>query len=481
MTRLACLTAIAVVSSAAAVAMPAAGASPHAVAPHPAMTTSQVLVVATDGSDQNPGTAAAPLLRIQTAVDRLPHGGVVELESGHYHQRVRLVGVHGVTVRAYPHAKAVLDGAGLTPARNATSALVTIQDSTDVAVRDLGVTGYRTNHRGTVPIGIYIHGHDDNVRIVGNHVHALGNTNGKLGSFNINAHGIAAYGDDPHGAIRGLVIKDNTVDHLKTGASETVVVNGNVAHWAIVGNHIYDDNNIGIDAIGYEPTLTGKYRYTNRDRARYGRIAHNHIVHIQSRGNPAYWDDGWCNCADGIYVDGGTHIDISHNRVAASDIGIEVAAENGRGTADFNRVTRNHITTSLFTGLATGGYCNDKPACGGVKTGSSHDNYWAYNVLRANNQLNDGSPEVLIQYHSYRDTFVHNTITATNRAHLVLGSVPNADTDGHPIGNTSNHNTFRAIGVGASKAVFGWLGQRYVGFATYQSATGEDQASTYGG
>jgi hypothetical protein len=460
---------------AAAPAGPVVAASGHP----PTAASRSVLVVAPNGSDQNPGTTAAPLLTIQTAVSRLTHGGTVELESGHYHQRVRLVGVHDITVRAAAHAKAVLDGAGLTPARNATSAMVTIENSSTVAIRDLAITGYRTSHRGTVPIGIYIHGHDSDVRVVGNHVYDLGNTNGKLGSFNINAHGIAAYGDDPHGAVRGLLIKDNTVDHLKTGASETVVVNGNVAHWKIVGNHIYDDNNIGIDAIGYEPTLTGKYRYTNRDRARYGLIAHNRIFHIQSRGNPAYWEDGWCNCADGIYVDGGTHIQISYNQVSASDIGIEVAAENGKGTADFNRVTHNHIATSLFTGLATGGYCNDRPNCGGVKTGSSHDNYWAYNVLRGNNQLNDGSPELLIQYHSYRDTFVHNTITATNDAHVVLGTVPDADNDGHPVGNRSDHNRFHAAGVGAAKAVFGWFGHRYVGLATYQAKTGEDANSTY--
>ena len=260
--------------------------------------------------------------------------------------------------------------------------MVNISDSTGVTISGLAVTGYRTNHRGVVPVGIYLHGHDHGIRIVDNHVYRLGNYNGKLGSFNINAHGIAAYGDDPHAAIRGLTIRGNTVDHLRTGASETVVVNGNVTHWAIVGNHIYDDNNIGIDAIGYETTITGPDRYTFRDRARHGLIAHNRIAHIQSRGNPSYWDHGWCNCADGIYVDGGTHIKIRYNHVTTSDIGIEVAAENGKGTADYNSVTHNHITGSLFTGLATGGYCNDKPDCGGVKTGTSHDNRWAYNVLR---------------------------------------------------------------------------------------------------
>jgi hypothetical protein len=258
-----------------------------------------------------------------------------------------------------------------------------------------------------------------------------------------------------------------------------VVVNGNVNHWAITDNHIFDNDNIGIDAIGYEPTLTGKYRYTQADRARNGVIAGNRVSHIQSRGNPSYWDHGWCNCADGIYIDGGTHIQIRDNHVTTSDIGIEVAAENGRGTADYVTVTHNHITGSLFTGIATGGYCNDKPDCGGVRTGSSHDNRFAYNVLRGNNQLNDGSPELLIQYHTYRDTFVHNTITATNRAHVVYGTVPQADTDGHPIGNHSDDNRFRAVGVGEGKAEFDWLGHTYIGFAKYRKATGEDAHSTY--
>jgi hypothetical protein len=102
-------------------------------------------------------------------------------------------------------------------------------------------------------------------------------------------------------------------------------------------------------------------------------------------------------------------------------------------------------------------------------------------VLRADNQLNDGSPELLIQYHTYRDTFVHNTITATNRAHVVYGTVPKADTDGHPIGNRSDDNVFQAEGVGANKAEFGWLGHTFVGFTKYQAATGQDAHSTYTG
>jgi hypothetical protein len=457
------------------------GATAHPAAPGAGAAPSHrhVVVVAPNGHDSNPGSAAAPLHSIQLAVSRVAHGGTVELRAGHYAQRVRLAGIHGLTIRPYHHEAAILDGTSLTPP-SGTSAMVNISDSSDVTISGLAITGYHTKQKGIVPIGIYLHGHDNRINIVRDHVFKMGNYNGTLGSFNINAHGIAAYGDDPHAAIRHLVINGDTVNQLRTGASESVVVNGNVKHWRISNNHIFDNNNIGIDAIGYEPTLTGEHRYTRADRARFGVIAHNRISHIQSRGNPSYWDHGWCNCADGIYIDGGTRIQVRANFVTASDIGIEVAAENGRGTADFVNVLRNHVSRSLFTGLATGGYCNDKPSCGGVETGTSHDNRFAHNVLRANNQLNDGSPEVLIQYHTWRDTFVHNNITATNDAHVVYGTVPNADTDGHPIGNRSDHNRFRAAGVQAAKAEFDWLGHTYIGFGKYRSKTGEDAHSKYG-
>lgn len=438
-----------------------------------------LLVVSPTGSDQATGSASSPLRTIQTAVRRLPEGGRIELRGGAYHQRVRLVGVHGVTLTAYPGEHPVLDGSGLTPPRGLT-ALVEIGDSTGVTVSDLELTGYWTDHLGVVPAGVYIHGHDVGITIAGNHVHDLGNRNGTLGSFDINAHGIAAYGDDPDASISQLTIRDNVVDHLRLGASETVVVNGNVDGWVIARNQIRDDDNIGVDAIGFEPTLTGPHRYTLENRARNGVIADNQIARIRSRGNPAYWEGGsgaaaWCNCADGIYVDGGTHITVSGNRVSDSDIGIEVAAENPHGSADHVLVTHNAVTGSLFTGLTTGGYCNGADDCGGVQTGSSFANVFTGNYLRGNNRLDDGSPELLVQYYSSHDTFTDNTIIATNRAHVVYGTVPGGRSDQ----NVSNGNLFGAIGAGPSGAEFGWSGHTYGGFAAYRRATGQDRGSVF--
>ncbi|WP_375490746.1 hypothetical protein [uncultured Jatrophihabitans sp.] len=431
--------------------------------------------MAVHGSDHAAGTVGHPMRTVHAALARLHGGGSVELRGGTYHRRITLAHVRDVTLRPYRHEHVVLSGAGL-HAPKGFSAMVQIRDSRNVTVRGLDVTAYRTKRRGVVPIGIYVHGHDHGVRIAGNHVHDLGNDNGTLGSFDINAHGIAVYGDDPDAAVSGLHIVDNTVDRLHLGASETVVVNGNVDGWDIARNHIFDDNNIGIDAIGFEPTLGGKNRYTQRNRARNGHITRNVVSGIKSRGNPAYWEgDGWCNCADGIYVDGGTHIDIRDNKVSTSDIGIEVAAENPRGAADHVRVLHNRIRGSLYVGLTTGGYCNGADACGGVNTGKSFDNLFADNDLRDDNGLNDGSPELLVQYYASRDVFEHNTITATNTGGVVYGTVPDAQAYTGPDANRSDHNAF-AVAKGHA-VQFGWNGHVYGSFAAYRQATHQDAHS----
>ena len=464
------------VGTAAAVALaPGAVAAPA----FPASAAATVMVVSNRGSDQAVGSAARPLRTIRAALHRLgPAGGTVELRGGSYAERVTLHAVTGVTLRPYRHEHAVLDGQSLQPPHGLT-AMVEISDSDNITVQGLDITGYHSTRLGTVPAGIYVHGHDRGINILGNHVHNLGNANLTLGSSDINAHGIAVYGDDPHRPVSGLVIGANEVDDLQLGASETVVVNGNVAAWAIVTNHIHDVNNIGIDAIGFESTLTGRYRYTNTNRARDGLIADNDVSRVRSKGNPAYWDgDQWCNCADGIYVDGGTHIVIRNNHVTANDIGVEVAAEDARGSADHILVQHNVITGSLFTGLATGGYCNGAQGCGGVQTGTAQDNTFQDNWLRGNNQLDDGSPELLIQYHADRDVFCDNTIIATNSSHTIYGTVASSDS-GNIAANHSDHNIFAAEHSSPDSLQFGWNGRTWVGAHRYINATGQDRGSQF--
>jgi hypothetical protein len=425
------------------------------------------------------GTRTDPLGSIDEAVGRLAHGGVVLLGGGTYAQRVMLRGVHDVTIRPLTHRHVILDGGPLTPPPG-TSAMVAIVNSSHVTVRGLDIRDYGTTSQKSVPIGIYVHGTSSHVTIRNNHVHSMGNYNGTLGSFDINAHGIAVYGDRAHHPISALRITHNEVDHLALGASESVVVNGNVDHWRITHNRIHDNNNIGIDAIGFEPTLSGAARYSRANRARNGVIADNVVDDIISRGNPAYYEGGgWCDCADGIYIDGGASIQVMRNRLRGDDIGIEVAAENGRGRADHVVVADNMITRSGYVGIATGGYCDGHRDCGGVETGRAFDNKFLHNTLYANNRFADGSPEILVQYHVTRTVIRGNIVDATGPAHALVGTVPRAQLDTSGRAPRIDGNLYYASGGRPAQASFGILGVTYSGWRAYRAATGEDSHSRF--
>jgi hypothetical protein len=434
--------------------------------------------VSPDGHVGAAGTRHDPLASVNEAVDRVAGGGVVLLRGGTYAQRVMLRGVHEVTVRPFQHEQVILDGGPLTPGPDR-SAMVTIVNSSQVAVRGLDIRRYGTTSKRAVPIGIYVHGASSHVSLVGNHVHSMGNYNGTLGSFDINAHGIAVYGDRAHHPITDVVIHRNEVDHPALSASESVVVNGNVKHWRITHNRIHDNNNIGIDAIGFEPTLSGAARYTRANRARDGVIADNVIRNIISRGNPAYYEDGgWCDCADGIYIDGGTGIRVERNRVIGNDIGIEVAAENARGSADHVVVADNFITRSGYVGIATGGYCDGADDCGGVETGRAFANRFLHNTVYSNNRFADGSPEVLVQYHVTRTVIRGNIVRATGPGQPLVGTVPRAQHDASSSAPHLDGNLYFSAG-GPARASFGVLGATYTGWQAYRTATGQDVHSRY--
>src|SRR3954470_7951409 len=168
------------------------------------------------GSDSASGTKRSPLRTPQAAVDRLGRsGGTVQLASGRYpRQRIVISGRSHITVRAEAGAVPVLDGTGLAvPAGQ--SGMVEVRNGSDIAVSGLTITGYRTTTLDTVPIGIFVTGAGHSIRLSGNHVHHLGNDNGTLGSFDINAHGIAVYGTDAARPISGLRVAGNELDHLK--------------------------------------------------------------------------------------------------------------------------------------------------------------------------------------------------------------------------------------------------------------------------
>ena len=449
----------------------ACSAAPHATAGS-AGSAGTVLYVAPAGSDSNSGSASAPLRTPQIAVDKLgPAGGTVRFATGTYaRQRIQISNRTHLTLEALPGATPVLDGTGLVPPGGSTG-MVDIRDSSGITVRGLTITGYRTRSLDAVPIGIYLSGAGDSITLTGNHIHHLGNDNPALGSMDMNAHGLAVYGRDARRPFSHIAIAGNELDHLVLGASESLVVNGNVDGWSVTGNNIHDNNNIGIDAIGFEETISGGARWTEVNRARHGVIAHNRVSRIVSEGNPAYYEDGeWCNCADGIYIDGGEAIQVTGNQVDAADIGIEVASEWARGRANDVQVTGNTVTRSRYTGLSLGGYDRER--------GEAYDITVSGNTLRGNNTLDDGSPELLLQYYVHDTVITGNTITATNATPVLLLRDAPAGDAARNADLLLDRNHYQGPQP-AGRAQFQWNGATQRGFAAYQSASHQDAHSTY--
>jgi hypothetical protein len=267
--------------------------------------------VSTAGDDANPGTQAKPWRTVQHAADTARAGSTVNVRGGIYEERVS-VNASGnasdgfITFRSYPGETAVLDAGHLVP--EGRSGVLTIHNKSYVRIQGLEIRNYRTAEHRLAPLGISIMGSGTHIELLHNNVHHIEqNFQGRdAPGRGGNGFGIAVYGTDANTPISELVIDGNEVHHLKTGSSESLVVNGNVTHFRITHNIVHDNNNIGIDVIGFERTAPNPAV----DQARDGVVSENLVYNITSRGNPAYGNE---QNSDGIYVDGGTRVVIERN------------------------------------------------------------------------------------------------------------------------------------------------------------------------
>ena len=181
-------------------------------------------------------------------------------------------------------------------------------------------------------------------------------------------HGICVYARNDLAPVTNLTIAGCHVYDCQCGSSESVVLNGNIDGFLIEDNLIHDNNNIGIDMIGFEGTAKcpdpapGTSPYAT-DMARNGICRNNAVWNICTEGNMAYYRDGaFDHCAGGIYVDGGQNIEIYGNTVRCCDIGIEVATEHSPDDDPLFRVTGVRVHHNViadchgFAGLCFGGY-----------------------------------------------------------------------------------------------------------------------------
>lgn len=209
-----------------------------------------------------------------------------------------------------------------------------------------------------------------------------------------NGHGIAIYGT---GTMKDITISNNTLEDLKLGASESLVLNGNIDVFKVENYIVRRSDNIGIDLIGYEGISNDK----KVDFVRNGIVKNNIVYEISSYGNPAYGED---YDAGGIYVDGGKNITIEKNTVYKSDIGIEATSEHAKKYADNIKIINNIIYENFYTGISIGGYDENR--------GGTINSTISQNILYRNDTKGLDGGQLLLQYDTKNNVIERNVLTA---------------------------------------------------------------------
>jgi len=363
--------------------------------------------VSPSGRDTNPGTLLQPWKTIQKAANSAVAGDTVLIRRGVYRELVTLnaSGADGnpITFKNYPRENPILCASGKIPPDGDTAQIL-IQDQSNLVIEGLELRNYRTTDKNLVPAGIFISGECRNITLRNNRIHHIYNTH-----VNGNAFGIAVYGTSAAQAVTGLLIKGNDVHHLKTGTSESVVLNGNVDGFEVTANKIHDNNNIGLDFIGLEGTCPNPAL----DRARNGVCRDNRIWNISSRSNRSYAGE---MSAGGIYCDGSKEITIERNVIWSCDIGVELASEAPGGTTSDITVRENFIYRCNVTGISLGGY--------EAGLGSTTGCQITHNSLFSNNTRRTGSGEIQFQHNVAGNTLSHNIIHAWTQGLLLGSQVP---------------------------------------------------------
>jgi hypothetical protein len=421
--------------------------------------------VATIGNDSNAGTKSSPWRTVQHAADTARAGSTVYVRGGIYEELVSINASGNasdgfIKFRSYPGETAILDAEHFIPSGR--QAVLTIHNQSYVKIEDFEIRNFRTAEHRLVPLGISVIGSGSHIELLKNNVHHIQQTfpgRDAPGSGG-NGFGIAVYGTDAKTPITDLVIDGNEVHHLKTGSSESLVVNGNVTNFRITHNVVHDNNNIGIDVIGFERTAPDPAV----DQARDGLVSGNLVYNITSRGNPAYGND---ESSDGIYVDGGTRILIEQNIIHDVDFGIELASEHKDRATSYITARNNLIYHGHTAGVSIGGYAPDR--------GHTDHCIVINNTLYENDTSATGSGEFQIQWNMADNVFENNIVYAGPRC---LMSLNKSQLDKNRPPATVDHNLYYcASGAQASK----WAGASgtLAGFDKYVEATGNDRSSHF--
>ena len=423
------------------------------------------LYVSTTGNDSNPGTQVAPWRTIQHAADTARAGSTVNVRRGVYEELVS-INVSGnasdgfITFRNYPGETAILDAEHFTPSGR--QGVLTIHNQSYVRIEGFEIRNFYTAEHRLSPLGISVMGAGSHIELLKNNVHHIQQTfegrdaPGRGG----NGFGIAVYGTDAKTPITDLIIDGNEVHHLKTGSSESLVVNGNVTNFRITHNVVHHNNNIGIDVIGFEHTASDPAV----DQARDGVVSGNLVYNITSRGNPAYQNE---ENSDGIYVDGGTRILIEQNVMHDVDFGIELASEHKDRATSYITARNNLIYHAHTAGVSIGGYAPER--------GHTEHCIVVNNTLYENDTSATGSGEFQMQWNMANNVFENNIVYAGSRC---LISLNKSQGNKNQVAVVMDHNLYFCAS-GAKASTWAGASTSVLGFHKYVETTENDRYSHF--
>ena len=427
----------------------------------------QTYYVSKSGSDSNSGlSATASWLTIGHAALQAKAGSTVYVGAGTYHESVAFAnsGTASAPIVFDGQGVAIVDGSTGVPCCTTpsfvtsnnflccnTQGLFNIGASAGVnhlTIKRFTLQNYISSSVSDVPVGVLIAGSGTGIRVHNNTIKNIQTTAGKNG----NAYGIGVFGTSA--TPLSVTVSGNTVTGCLTGESETTTFNGNVQNFVVSNNTIYDNDNIGMDAIGFE-----KVGPTGFDQAMNGDVFGNLIYNNSAKDNPG---EGKQFDQDGLYCDGCTNVTFERNTLYGNDLGIEATSEIA-GQVGSNVIIRNNlIYANNSNGISVGGYAK-------TGTGGSTDITIVNNSLYDNDTKKTGSGEFQIQYRATGIVFENNIVDAGAQGLFIHGYVAGS-------GVTANYNDYYTAGKATT---FELNNKTYATFAAYQAATQQDSNSVF--
>jgi len=325
-----------------------------------------------------------------------------------------------------------------------------------IVIQNFEIRNFQSSTKNAVPVGIDFEGAGSYIEILNNHIHNIVQT---LSNCNAaNALAMAIYGTQAPASINNITISGNELDHNTTGCSENMSLDGNVQYFAVTSNLVHDNDNIGIDNIGFE----GVSPNVNFDQARDGWDFQNTIYNITSSSNPVYHGQLGAN---GQYCDGCTRVIIERNLIHDADIPIEIASEHSGHVSSYVVARNNVIYHALLVGISIGGFSS--------RVGGTDHVTIVNNTLWADDTHNTGSGELQIQYNATNNTIKNNVIYATTQGLMI-----NDFTSSTPSPAVLDFNLYFTT-KGATGSTWNWQHSFLTGYSTYQAASGQDAHSPF--